>query len=489
MLAYCILITPLAAGLVAGVVPWSRLIGWLATVANGAVLGFGIALCSITLHGRVVSALDGAVRADALSAFMVVVIGSISVLASWQSVRYLADELRLDPSARRRATRYSVLIQVFVTCMLAAVLAANLGALWVAIEATTIATSFLIGHHRGERSLEASWKYVVICSVGIALALFGTVLMYFAALHPSGSAAHGAISLDWTSLLAEAPRLDPGVVRLALALVVLGYGTKVGLAPMHSWLPDAHSEAPAPVSALMSGVLLAVAFYALLRFKAIADASLGVGYARMLFVVFGLASLVVASSLLITQHDYKRMLAYSSIEHMGLIALGAAAGSALAIAAVLLHIVGHGLAKSVLFLASGEILLVDGSTEIGDVHALLARRPVLGGIFGFGLLALLGLPPFSLFVSELTMVRAEFSVGLGWVAAISLACMAVIFAAIANHGRNLLLGSIDHEEMGQRTSSLVSVPLIGGLAACAVFGIASWPLQSILHAAASTVVR
>ena len=325
---------------------------------------------------------------------------------------------------------------------------------------------------------------MVICSVGIALAFLGTVLVYFAALHASG---HPAGSLDWTSLMAASRRLDPGVVRLAFGLIVLGYGTKVGLAPMHSWLPDAHSQAPAPVSALMSGVLLTVAFYALLRFKAIADGALGPGYPRALLVVVGLASLAVAASLLLTQRDYKRMLAYHSIEHMGLIALGAAAGTPLAIAAVLLHILGHGLAKGVLFLASGEILLAEGTSEIAKVPALLSRRPVLGGIFGFGLVALLGLPPFSLFASELNMLRAEVAAGLGWAAAIALACMAVIFAAVMAHGRHLLLGDAPPQGRPEATPRLVAVPLVAGLLACAFLGVSAWPLQPLLHAAAQVV--
>ena len=401
MLIYAILAVPLAAGAIAAAVPWRRWAGWAAAAANGAVLVLGIVLAAQVTRGHPAAAAGGILRADALSAFMVIVIGAIAFLASCQSVRYLSAEIRPGDLHARHAALYTVLVQAFVCCMLLAVLAANLGVMWVAVEATTIATTFLVGHRRTDGALEASWKYVVICSVGIALAFLGTVLFYFAALHASG---HPAGSLDWTSLMAASRRMNPGVVRLAMGLIVLGYGTKVGLAPMHSWLPDAHSQAPAPVSALMSGVLLTVAFYALLRFKAIADGALGPGYPRALLVMAGLASLAVAASLLITQRDYKRMLAYHSIEHMGLIALGAAAGSSLAIAAVLLHILGHGLAKAVLFLASGEILLVEGTSEIAKVPALLSRRPVLGGIFGFGLVALLGLPPFSLFVSELNML-------------------------------------------------------------------------------------
>ncbi|MHB1710323.1 MAG: proton-conducting transporter transmembrane domain-containing protein, partial [Acidimicrobiales bacterium] len=422
MLILVLLGVPILAGAISAILPWRRRIGWLGLASITTVLVVGVALATRVLHGPSVTAFDGALRVDALSAFMVIVIGVIGVLACWQSVRYLDAEIGSGRCRPRHASLYSALVQGFLAAMLLAVVSNNLGVLWVAVEATTIATAFLVGHRGTRRALEASWKYIVICSVGIAMAFLGTVLVYLASLHTGH---RGAVGLDWTSLMAVSHHLNPGVMRLAMALIVLGYGTKVGLSPMHSWLPDAHSQAPAPVSALMSGVLLTVAFYAVLRFKAIADGALGAGFPRELLVTVGLLSLVIAASLLLTQRDYKRMLAYHSIEHMGLIALGAAAGTELAIAAVLLHILGHGLAKGVLFLASGEILLTEGTSEIAQVKALLARRPALGGIFGFGLVALLGLPPFSLFVSELNMIRAEVQVGLGWVAVIALVSMAV----------------------------------------------------------------
>ncbi|HUY22330.1 MAG TPA: proton-conducting transporter membrane subunit [Acidimicrobiales bacterium] len=478
-----LLALPVACGLVCGGAPWRRGLGWLGTAAASGVLVTAAVLAVDVVRTGPVTGLGGFLRADALSAFMVVVIGVIAVLATWQGVRYLDAEVAAGRSSRRHASLYLVLVQAFLATMLLAVLAANLGVLWVAVEATTVVTTFLVGHRRTRSSLEASWKYIVICSVGIALAFLGTVLVYLATLHVGG---HGPHPLDWTSLVAQSHRLDPGVMRLAFALVVLGYGTKVGLVPMHSWLPDAHSQAPAPVSALMSGVLLTVAFYGILRFKVIADGALGPAFPRTLLVVVGLLSLLVAASLLLTQRDYKRMLAYHSVEHMGLIALGAAAGSPLAIAAVLLHVLGHGLAKGVLFLASGEILLTEGTSEIERVPALLSRRPVLGGIFGFGLVALLGLPPFSLFVSELNMLRAEFQVGLGWAAAASLVCMVVIFAAVMSHGRHLLLGP--RGTQGPLTTpALVAVPLVGGLVGCAFIGVSAWPLQPLLHAAAHVV--
>src|SRR5664280_885493 len=476
MLALVALVAPLAAGMAAAVVPWRRWVGWFCTATIGVVLACGIDLAVQVVHHPAVTAFGGVLRVDALSAFMVIVIGAVGLLATWQSMRYLDAEISDGRCGRRQASLYGVLVQGFIAAMLLAVVAGNVGVMWVAVEATTIITTFLVGHRRTRGSLEASWKYIAICSVGIAMAFLGTVLVYLAALHVGH---HEHANLDWTSLMAVSHHLDPGVMRLAIALLVLGYGTKVGLAPMHSWLPDAHSQAPAPISALMSGVLLTVAFYALLRFKAIADGALGVALPRALLVAVGLLSLVVAASLLLSQRDYKRMLAYHSVEHMGLIALGAAAGTRLAIAAVLLHILGHGLAKGVLFLTSGEILLAEGTTEIAQVKALLARRPALGGVFAFGLVALLGLPPFSLFVSELNMLRAEVNVGLGWVAAVSLVLMAVIFGSVMSHGRHMLFGARPDGEPVQKSPSLVTVPLIGALVGCGAIGVLAWPLDSL----------
>ncbi len=286
--------------------------------------------------------------------------------------------------------------------------------------------------------------------------------------------------------MANAHHLDPSVMRLGFALVVLGYGTKVGLAPMHSWLPDAHSQAPAPISALMSGVLLTVAFYAILRFKAVADVALGPGFSRTLLVIVALLSLVVAASLLLTQRDYKRMLAYHSIEHMGLIALGAAAGIPLAIAAVLLHILGHGLAKSVLFLTSGEIMAAEGTSQIDGVRALLARRPALGGVFGVGLVALLGLPPFSLFISELLMARAEFQVGLGWAAIVAVSPWPSS-SSPSPATPATCCSAPDHPRAAGPPPNWVAAPLVGGLVVCGLIGVFAWPLSGLLQAAAHVV--
>ncbi|MDA8359658.1 MAG: proton-conducting transporter membrane subunit [Actinomycetota bacterium] len=483
MLLVLIVFLPLIGGaIVAG---WRHAsAGWVAVASNAAVLGLGVWTSVRVVSDGPLSGAAGVLRADALSGFMVIVIGTIAVLASWVGIRTMAVEVAAGRCSPGRVVSYRILVQAFIATMLLAVLAANVGVLWVAVEATTVVTTFLVGHRRTKGALEASWKYIVICSVGIALAFFGTVLVYLCALHDGGRSAN---ALDWTSLMAHAHHLDPSVMRLGFALLVLGYGTKVGLAPMHSWLPDAHSQAPAPISALMSGVLLTVAFYAILRFKAVADVALGPEFSRTLLVTVALLSLALAASLLLTQRDYKRMLAYHSIEHMGLIALGAAAGVPLAIAAVLLHILGHGLAKSVLFLTSGEIMLVEGTSQIDGVHALLARRPVLGGMFGVGLVALLGIPPFSLFSSELLMVRAEFQVGLGWAAVAAVIAMVVIFVAVVSHARHMLIGSTNTTEALAPPPKWVTAPLVSGLVVCGLIGVFAWPLSSLLEAAAHVI--
>jgi hydrogenase-4 component F len=482
-----VVVLPIIAAALTAVFGWRRFTAWSGPASAVAVTACGAALAVHVLDHGPVSALDDLVRVDALSAFMIVVVGLVASIATTYGVAYLRVELDEEHTTAAGARSYGVLVQLFIAAMLVAVIANNLGILWVAIEATTVATAFLVGHRRSRASLEASWKYLIIGSVGVALAFLGTVLVYFASRHAGGDA-HAA--LNWTTLVQNAPHLDRGVMRLAVGLLVLGYGTKVGLAPMHTWLPDAHSQAPAPVSGLMSGVLLSVAFYALLRYKVIADAAIGVGYMRGLLVAGALLSLAVAASLLLAQRDYKRLLAYSSIEHMGLITLGAAIGSPLAVGAALLHILGHGLVKTVAFCTSGEVLLADGTTEIAGVRALLARRPFTGGVFGIALLALLGLPPFSLFASELAIARAGFVDGLGWAVVVAFVFVLVVFVAVVGHGQAMLLGEpAVRPGPGPATPVAVAVPLVAALMAAAALGMSIWPIERLLAAAAAVVAR
>lgn len=472
---------------------WRPATAWLAPACAALTLASAVTLAAA--QPAPCTALDGLARVDPLAEFMLILIGAVGLLATAASPAWLRGEIAAVRASPRTAARHSVLVQLFLAAMAVAVLAASAGVTWVAIEGTTIATAFLVGQRRTRAAVEAAWKYVVICSAGIALALLGLLLLNAAAVHAGGGS-----DLDWARLAADARRLDPAVTRTAVALLIVGFGTKAGLAPLHAWLPDAHGQAPAPVSALMSGVLLSVAFYAILRVKVIADLALGPGFARVLLAVLGLVSLLVAASLLIRQRDYKRMLAYSSIEHMGVMAVGAAAGGPLALAAVLLHMLGHGLAKGSLFVSAGRMLQVTGTSRIDGIRGLAARVPLLAGCAGAGVLALAGFPPFSVFASEIGIVRAGFSAGLGWITAIALALILVITATLLAHTSRMLLGADADTEMAAsgsvagpgaspspRGAAAGLAPAATALTVCAILGLYAGPLATLLHSAARTL--
>ncbi|MDP9464139.1 MAG: hydrogenase [Actinomycetota bacterium] len=489
------LIPAVAAALI-GAAGWRALAAWLAPVACLTAAGIGVVLAVRVLDGGPIVALGDQLRVDALSALMIILIGVVGAITTTYSVAYLRTELDNGSTTPQRARLYGVLLQLTIAAMLVVVIADNLGVLWVAIETTTIATVLLVGHRRDRASVEASWKYLVLGSVGVATALMGTVLVYFVSRQ---TGAGTSTALNWSALVERAPDLDPGALRVAVGFVVVGYGTKVGLAPLHSWLPDAYSQAPAPVAALMAGVLSSMSMYALLRFKVIADITLGAGYVRTLLLAAALFSLVAAASLMVTQRDYKRLLAYSSVEHMGLIALAAAIGSPLAVAAALLHMIGNGLAKSVAFCSTGELLFATGTTRIDGVRGLLHQRPFIGAAFGLSLLALQGLPPSSILASELAIVRAGIADGFAWAIAIALILMMAIFAAVVVHAVNMLTGTMlagnmlsgtaDAPEGGHVSSLTAGIPLVGGLVVAAAVGVTIWPISRLLHTAAEVLAR
>ena len=389
-----------------------------------------------------------ALRLDALSAFMVATILLIALLALWHSRGYVARELARGGLEPHQAGRYYLYLDAFILMMLIAVVVDNVGLMWVALEATTLATVLLIGLHHTKEAIEASWKYLLIGSVGIALAFIGTVLVYcdVSILEPAREGA-----LDGSRLLEQAASFHPAFLRLAFVFLFLGYGTKAGLAPMHTWLPDAHSEAPAPVSALMSGVLLSVSLYALLRFKPVVDLAAGADFSARFMIGFGLLSLGIAAGMLVIQRNYKRMLAYSSVEHMGVVCLGLGFGGSLGTVAALLHILFHALGKSALFLLAGNIQQTCDSTQINQATGLLRRLPVSGRLFGVGTLALLGAPPFGIFFTELAILRAGFQAGYLALTLAAAALLAVIFAAMLAHLQRLLFGEVERAAAAELT--------------------------------------
>lgn len=470
------LAAPLLAALVVASMGWRRT-GIAASIAAPAViLGSGLSLTWEVRDGMV---RIGPLRADAVAVVMLVVIGSVGLLATAASVGYLRREHDAGHLHPRQARRYGVLVDLFLASMTLAVLADNLGVMWVAIEATTIVTAFLVGHHHTRTALEATWKYVIICSVGIALAFLGTVLLYFASVHAGPT--HDALGFE--TLLRRAALLDPGVTRLAAVLLLLGYGTKVGLAPFHTWLADAHSQAPAPVSALLSGVLLAVALTSLLRVKAVVDAALGVNFMRVGLLSVGLATLVIAAGLLIAQRDFKRLLAYSSMELMAFAAIAASAANPLAISAVLLLVMVHGLAKAVMFIGSGHLQQAHRSTAIAAIRGLLARSPALAAAAAIGLCVLVGLPPFGIFAAEIGAARGLADEGLAWPLGVAVVFILIAVAALASRGGAMLFGDADPEAPPIRLGRLDLSVLVAGLTGCLALGLATGPFGPVLTSA------
>ncbi|HEY5249247.1 MAG TPA: proton-conducting transporter membrane subunit, partial [Dermatophilaceae bacterium] len=451
---------------------------------SGVVLGFNVrsGVLFFNVRAGVPFGLANVFRVDALSITMLIVIGTVGTLATVASIGYIDAELTHGHTDGKGANLYGVLVPIFLAAMASAVLANNIGVMWVAIEATTVATAFLVGHRRTRAALEATWKYVIICSVGIALAFLGTVLLYFASLH-AGALSGDALNID--VLLAQASHLDPAVTRLAAGLLLLGYGAKAGLVPFHTWLADAHSQAPAPVSALMSGVLLSVAFYALLRVKSVVDITVGIGFLRTGLVIVGLLTLLIAASLLVVQTDFKRMLAYSSMENMGLVAIAAAAGTRIAIAALLLHVLAHGIAKTLVFLGSGQLQAAHDSTRISDVTGVLTRSPMIGVTFAVGLAIMLGLPPFAMFASELSISRALAAAGLGWVLGAALLFMVVAFAALVRNGSRMLLGPPAPGSPAITVPRSVAGALVAGVILSLILGLTVGPLLELFQTAAT----
>jgi hydrogenase-4 component F len=343
---------------------------------------------------------------DDLNKVFIVLTTFVGFTTSVFSASYIGHEIEIGRLTPKFVRFYHAMYQVLMFAMNLALVANNIGLMWVAIETATLTTVLMVGIYRTHEALEAAWKYFILGSVGIALALFGTILVYMAARPVIGE---GADAMIWSILITRAAQFDPALLNVAFIFLLLGYGTKVGLAPLHAWLPDAHAEGPTPISAVLSGLLLNVALYALLRFKmllALNPAAIAPG---PLMVIMGLISCVFAAFMLYRRRDIKRMFAYSSIEHMGIIVFAFGMGGALANFAGLLHMTMHSLTKSAIFFAVGHIAQVKGTQKIADMGGLTVTNPVLGWGLVLGVVAIAGLPPLGIFMSEFLVVSSTFA--------------------------------------------------------------------------------
>ena len=388
--------------------------------------------------------------ADDLNVVFLVLNALVGFTTSIFSASYIGHELetgRLTPGYIRF---YHAMFQMMLFGMDLALVANNIGLMWVAVELATLTTVMMVGIYRTHEAIEAAWKYFILGSVGIALALFGTILVYLAAVSAIGE---GLGSMAWSNLLRHAGALDPSLLNVAFVFLLLGYGTKVGLAPMHAWLPDAHAEGPTPVSAVLSGLLLNVALYALLRFKMLLAANPGAIAVGPLMITLGLGSLVFAAFMLYRRRDIKRMFAYSSIEHMGIITFAFGMGGPLGNFAGLLQMTMHSLTKSAIFFTVGHIAQVTGTQKIADIRGLTTSHPMLGWTLVAGVAAIAGLPPFGVFTSEFLILTSAFSFApaLALIAAFGLL---VAFGALLLHLGRVAFGEPVRDPVPVRASYL-----------------------------------
>jgi len=418
--------------------------GWVNLLLSGLQLAAAAALAyDVLQHGG----FHGySFNIDAFNIYLVVLTTFVGMTTSIFSRPYMMQVLQERRVTSRRLRLYHSMFQGFQFTMLLALTTDNLGVLWVAVEGATLATVLLVSLYRTPESVEAAWKYFILCGVGIALALFGTVLVYFTTQHLVSNPDEG---LTWSVLLQHTAEMNPTVMSLAFVFLLVGYGTKVGLVPMHFWLPDAHSEGPTPVSAVLSGLLLNVALYALVRFKMLVDGaleeSLHPDLAGWLMMGFGLLSFSVAALSLHRQRDIKRMFSYSSIEHMGLMTFAFGIGGSLATFAALLHMLVHSLTKSAIFVTVGHASHIAGTQAIEHIRGLIRTQPSVGWGLLLGVAAISGFPPFGIFTSEFLVLSATMD-SWPWLTGILLGGLVIAFAGLFRHLHPMVYGAVPEHQ-------------------------------------------
>ncbi|HEX2566524.1 MAG TPA: hydrogenase 4 subunit F [Burkholderiales bacterium] len=459
-----LLLCPLAGGAVLALLGHRR----YAPEVNSffSILTFGAAAALVAKVGAEgpILALKDHLFIDSLNVFLVALTAFVAMTTSLFSRPYMRIEREHGRVSHAGMRLYHSMYQLFTFTMLLVLTTNNLGVMWVAMEAATLTTVLLVALYRTHASLEAAWKYFILCGVGIAQALFGTMLVYFAAEKVLGP---GVGSLLWTHLDAVKGQLEPTVMSIAFVFLLVGYGTKVGLVPLHNWLPDAHAEGPTPISAVLSGLLLNVALYALIRCKVITDGALERPFASALLMGFGLLSVAVAAFFLSRQRDVKRMFAYSSIEHMGLITFAFGMGGPVASFAGLLHMTVHSLTKSAIFFTVGHAAQKSGTQVMANIRGLVQVSPTVGWGLMLGTAAILGMPPFGVFASEFLILTTAIGQH-AWAAPILLLSLGVSFAAIFGKVQPMVFGEPTVARLPHRPAL---VPVFAHLAVVLVLGL------------------
>lgn len=455
-------------------------------IALIAVAVAGLTLSVSVFMGNDIFAVGEWFHLDGLSALFLCLIAVIAPCTGIYSLPYVAHDVadgKLGPS---QVKQYYAFFSLFVFSMILAVTSNNIIMMWVSVEATTLSTVFLVGVYRTKLALEAAWKYVIVCTAGVAFGLFGTLLVYANAADIMADP-HQAVF--WTAILPNAPLMDHSLTMIAFVFAAIGFGTKAGLFPMHTWLPDAHSEAPSPVSALLSGVLLKCAILIVLRFFILAAANVGDSFPQTVMMILGVLSVCYAAFEVYKQNDLKRKLAYSSCENVGLIAVCFGIGGPLGIIAGLVHCVAHGLTKALMFCLSGNVMMKYHTRDLSKISGLISVAPVTGVLFAAGCLALAGFPPFAMFVSEMFMVLAGVAAQVWWAVVLVLIALVVVIMALVRMITGSALGRAPEDVKRGDVPVLALIPEVVLLALVLVLGVAlPGPLAGSIEDASAIVL-
>lgn len=464
MILLILLVVPLVASVILVFVGDRRLAPEINILGSAATFAAGVGLAwQVYMHGPMLAGGDF-FFVDAFNVYLSVLTAFVSMTTAIFSRRYMRREREHGRVGHIGMRFYHAMFQLFIFAMLLCLLTNNIGVLWIAMELATLSTVLLVSLYRTPTAIEAAWKYFILCGVGIALALFGTVLLYFAAEKVLGE---GGDALLWTNLSQVSGSLEPTVLSLAFVFLMVGYGTKVGLVPMHNWLPDAHSEGPTPISAVLSGLLLNVALYALVRCKVLVDGSTHTHHAGNIMMVFGLVSILVAAFSLLRQKDIKRMFSYSSIEHMGIATFAFGLGGPIATFGALLHMLVHSLAKSAIFFTVGHASQMHRTQEMDKIRGLFKGSPLVGWGMMFGVMAIAGMPPFGVFTSEFLILTATIK-DAPLLTPFLLLGLGIAFAALIRRVQPMVSGNIPSYQKSLKASHL---PVILHMALVFIIGV------------------
>ncbi|MDC8452681.1 MAG: hydrogenase 4 subunit F [Candidatus Nitrosotalea sp.] len=479
-----LLLTPLIGGILVTVFRKKRIIE-IVTICSASLILIQVFFILFTIiNEKTLSAFGNAFYIDSFGAVILLPISIVGFVSVLYSKNYMGRQYDIGLVDDKHIVRYYQGLSIFLLSMLVVPITNNLGVMWVTVEATTLVSVLLIMLYFKENAIEAAWKYLIIATVGLSFALIGTVFFYYANINAGSS----EDAMNWTGMVHNSKLFDPNLVKIAFVFILVGYGTKAGLAPMHTWLPDAHSEAPTPVSALLSGVLLNCALYGIIRFHIVSSGTLGSAFSSQLLIILAVVSIGIAAASIYFQKDMKRMLAYSSVEHMGIVSLGIGFGGIFGIYGAILQIINHAIAKPLMFFASGTISQKYETKVMSKIKGIIKVMPITGALFLIGGFALVGMPPFNIFLSEFLVLSSGFQSGQFLVTMIVIAFLVITFAVFLRHLIKMTFGNPVLEMKKDDLGKLAIAPMIILASLVVIFGFyIPEQLQTLVHNASSII--